>query len=55
MKKRTYKDVSWTVDDLLSSKQAVNCLLIEGVSEEEILSLDFGNLDVAAVIEEYYQ
>ena len=55
MRKESYKDISWDADDLLSSKHAVNCMLINGISEEEILSQDFGNLDVAAVIEEYYQ
>lgn len=47
-----YKDVEWNSNDLQSSKQAVRCLLNEGVSEEEILTLDFGNLDVAGVLEE---
>ena len=47
-----YKDIEWNSNDLKSSKQAVRCLLNEGVSEEEILTLDFGNLDVAGVLEE---
>lgn len=45
-----YKGVEWNSNDLKSSKQAVRCLLNEGVSEEEILTLDFGNLDVAVVL-----
>ena len=49
---KNYKDVEWNSNDLKSSKQAVRCLLNAGVSEEEILTLDFGNLDVAGVLEE---
>lgn len=49
----TYLDVSWNPEDLVSSKQAVYCLLIQGVSEEDILDLDFGNLNVTAIIEEF--
>ena len=55
MRHAEYKDFSWTPDDLISSKQMVWCMLTNGISEEEILSQDFGNLDVLAVIEEYYQ
>lgn len=49
---KNYKNIEWNSDDLQSSKQAVRCLLNEGISEEEILTLDFGNLDVAGVLEE---
>ena len=49
---KNYKGIEWNSDDLQSSKQAVRCLLNEGISEEEILTLDFGNLDVAGVLEE---
>ena len=49
---KNYEDIEWNSNDLKSSKQAVRCLLNEGVSEEEILTLDFGNLDVAGVLEE---
>ena len=49
---KNYKNIEWNSDDLQSSKQAVRCLLKEGISEEEILTLDFGNLDVAGVLEE---
>jgi len=49
---KTYKDVTWDPEDLMSSAQAVRCLVVDGISEEEILSLDFGNLDIAVAIEE---
>lgn len=49
---KNYKGIEWNSNDLQSSKQAVRCLLKEGISEEEILTLDFGNLDVAGVLEE---
>ena len=52
---KNYKGVEWNSDDLKSSKQAVRCLLKEGISEEEILTLDFGSLDVAGVLEELLQ
>ena len=50
--RRNYRGIEWDSSDLQSSKQAVRCLLKEGVSEEEVLTLDFGNLDVAGVLEE---
>ena len=49
---KNYKGVEWNPNDLKGSKQAVRCLLNQGLSEEEILTLDFGNLDVAGVLEE---
>lgn len=50
----TYNGVTWNPEDLISSKQAIRILLSQGVIEEELLELDFGNLDVESVIEEYY-
>jgi hypothetical protein len=48
-----YKGISWNKEDLISSKQALLILLKEGISEEEIHTLDFGSLDVDAIIDEY--
>lgn len=53
----TYKNISWDENDLISSKQAVRILL----REDEIEALNdldaqgcFGNLDVDAVIDEWF-
>ena len=52
-----YKNISWDENDLISSKQAVTILL----REDEIEALNeldeqgcFGNLDVDAVIDEWF-
>ena len=47
-----YDGVTWNPEDLISSKQAVRILLSQGVTEEELLQLDFGNLDVEGVLNE---
>jgi hypothetical protein len=50
--KQQFKGVSWDASDLISCKQAVGILAGMGVGEEELLTLDFGSLDVLGVIEE---
>lgn len=50
--KQKFKGVSWDTSDLISCKQAVEILTRMGVGEEELLSLDFGGLDVSEVLEE---
>lgn len=47
-----YAGISWNPNDLISSKNAVKMLQNEGIDEETILQLDFGNLDVVAVLAE---
>lgn len=51
-KKQECKGVSWDTSDLISCKQAVEILTRMGVVEEELLTLDFGGLDVPEVLEE---
>lgn len=50
--KKEFTGVSWDTSDLVSCKQAVEILAGMGVGEEELLTLDFGGLDVSGVIEE---
>lgn len=49
---QNFNGVAWDASDLISCKQAVLILAREGVCDEVLLSLNFGNLDVAAVLEE---
>ena len=44
---------SWDRTDLLQCKNALNGLLLDGVDERVLYTLDFGSLNVAAVIDEY--
>lgn len=53
--KREFLGVSWDTSDLISCKQAVEILTRIGVGEEELLTLDFGGLDVSEVVEEIDQ
>lgn len=47
-----YLDYSWNPEDLISSKSMVCVMTHNGITPEEILGLNFGNLDVVAVLEE---
>lgn len=49
-----FADCSWDSSNLLSSKQAFLNLYKEGFSYNELSSLDFGNLDLVAVLDEKY-
>ena len=49
--KQSYQSFSWDTDDLLQCKNTVIAMIILGISEEVILSLYFGNLDVTDVID----
>ena len=48
----SYLEFSWDPKDLVCSKAMVNVMIHNGVTPEEILGLNFGNLDVVAVLEE---
>ena len=50
--KRTYAGVTWDRTNLLSCKNAVR-ILYETISLEELENLDFGNLDLDSVIDEF--
>lgn len=45
--------VSWNTDDLFSCKNAFCMLLNMGFSFDELSELDFGNLDLFSVAEEF--
>lgn len=47
--------ITWDPDDLASCKQALSILLQDGISLDELSELDFGNLDVYDVVEQYYE
>lgn len=52
--KASFGGVDWTPSSLLSCKQAFLILYKEGHSYEELSSLDFGNLDLTAVLDEEF-
>lgn len=52
MKQESYNGVYWSAEDLIGCKQALNILLSKGVSLETLKTLNFGALNVEAVIEE---
>ena len=47
-----YLDFSWDPEDLICCKSVVNVMIHNGLTPEEILGLNFGNLDVVAVLKE---
>lgn len=51
-----YLDLAWNEEDLFQDKQAVEILISNGESVENILAMEnegfFGNLDVCKVLEE---
>ena len=48
----SYNGVYWSAEDLISCKQALCILLANGVDLETLKTLNFGALNVEAVIEE---
>ena len=49
--KQSFQSFIWDTDDLLQCKNTVIAMIIAEISEDIIFSLDFGNLDVADVID----
>lgn len=52
-----YNNVSWNKEDLIACKQALNILLDQNASLDEIFKLEeegaFGNLDINAALHEW--
>lgn len=46
--------VFWNSEDLIASKNACIMLINDGYSLDELLEMDFGNLDVVGVWNEYW-
>ena len=52
MKQEGYNGVFWSADDIIACKQALCILLSKGVALETLKTLNFGALNVEAVIED---
>ena len=48
----SYNGVYWDTEDLIGCKQALSILLNKGIALETLRALNFGALNVEAVIEE---